>query len=176
MTDLLESLCYAELHPQAAEGLRLFNAGEYFEAHEALEDAWKAEKGKIRELYRGILQIAVVYLHIRRRNYNGAVKVYLRSQKWLKDWPENCRGIEVGILRRDAEAVIKEVKRLGPERIAEFDGALLNPIRWHARRVEKAHVYICDRCGHEMYEKNCKVTCPNCGNRFDCSDLTIYFD
>lgn len=36
--------------------------------------------------------------------------------------------------------------------------------------------YICDRCGHKMYEHNCKITCPNCGNRFDCSDLNIYFD
>ncbi len=38
------------------------------------------------------------------------------------------------------------------------------------------HKFICDRCGFEMYEKNCKVICPNCGNRFDCSDLNIYFD
>ena len=35
---------------------------------------------------------------------------------------------------------------------------------------------ICDRCGFEMIESNCKITCPNCGNRFDCSDLNIYFD
>jgi rubrerythrin len=39
-----------------------------------------------------------------------------------------------------------------------------------------ARKYVCDRCGHEMYEHNCKITCPNCGNRFDCSDLNIYFD
>ncbi len=38
------------------------------------------------------------------------------------------------------------------------------------------HVYICDCCGTEMVERSCKVTCPNCGNRFDCSDLNIYFD
>jgi rubrerythrin len=37
-------------------------------------------------------------------------------------------------------------------------------------------VYLCDRCGVQMVEKNCKVVCPNCGNRFDCSDLNIYFD
>jgi rubrerythrin len=37
-------------------------------------------------------------------------------------------------------------------------------------------VYLCDRCGFKMIEKNCKVECPNCGNRFDCSDLNIYFD
>src|SRR5512141_3404192 len=125
MTESLDTLCNAPLHPQAAEGLRLFNAGKYFEAHEALEEAWNAEKGAVRELYRGILQIAVVYLHITRRNYNGAVKVYGRSQKWLKDWPDICRGIDVEQLRRDAEAVINEVQRLGPERLAEFDHSLL---------------------------------------------------
>ena len=158
------------------EGLRLFNAGEYFEAHEALEDAWNEERGPVRDLYRGILQVAVVYLHITRRNYNGAVKVYIRSQRWLKDWPEICRGIEVGQLRRDAEAAIDEVKRLGMERISDFDNSLLKPVRWSEDGQVEKRKYICDRCGHEMYEKNCKVTCPNCGNRFDCSDLNIYFD
>ena len=158
------------------EGLRLFNAGEYFEAHEALEDAWNEEREPVRDLYRGILQVAVVYLHITRRNYNGAVKVYIRSQRWLKDWPEICRGIEVGQLRRDAEAAIDEVKRLGMERISDFDNSLLKPVRWSEDGQVEKRKYICDRCGHEMYEKNCKVTCPNCGNRFDCSDLNIYFD
>jgi predicted metal-dependent hydrolase len=176
MTDSKDELSKAPLHPQAAQGLRLFNAGEYFEAHEALEDAWKAESGEVRELYRGILQIAVVYLHVTRRNYNGAIKVYARSQRWLKDWPDICRGIEVGKLRRDAETVINEVKRLGVEKISQFDNSLLWPVEWDESSSQKKHVYMCDRCGHEMYEKNCKVTCPNCGNRFDCSDLNIYFD
>jgi len=40
----------------------------------------------------------------------------------------------------------------------------------------KKRVILCDRCGFEMVEKNCKVVCKNCGNRFDCSDLNIYFD
>ena len=176
MTDSLNDLCNSPLHPQAAAGLRLFNAGEYFEAHEALEDAWNAEKGQIRELYRGILQIAVVYLHVTRGNYNGAIKVYGRSQRWIKDWPEICRGIEVGKLRKDAEAVINEVRRLGMERISKFDTTLLKPVKWDEKEIGKKRAYICDRCGHKMYEKNCKVTCPNCGNRFDCSDLNIYFD
>ena len=42
--------------------------------------------------------------------------------------------------------------------------------------VPTKKIYSCDRCGCEMVEKSCKVTCPNCGNRFDCSDLNIYFD
>lgn len=176
VSDSTGHTCKAPLHPRAEDGLKLFNAGEYFEAHEALEDAWNAERGEVRDLYRGILQIAVVYLHITRGNYNGAVKVYLRSQRWLKDWPEVCRGIQVGKLRRDAELVIQEVMRLGVEGIADFDRSLLKPVVWQASRDATSHAYICDRCGHEMVERNCKVTCPNCGNRFDCSDLNIYFD
>jgi predicted metal-dependent hydrolase len=176
MTNSAIDPCNASLHPQAAEGLRLFNAGNYFEAHEALEEAWNEEKGQIRDLYRGILQIAVVYLHITRWNYNGAIKVYVRSQRWLKDWPDVCRGIYVEELRQDAKAVISEVHRLGAEGLSEFDHSLLKPVRWQEIQAQKKRTYICDRCGHEMYEKNCKVTCPNCGNRFDCSDLNIYFD
>ena len=171
MNEPVSDPCNAPLHPRAAEGLRLFNAREYFEAHEALEDAWNAEPGPVRDLYRGVLQVAVVYLHITRKNYNGAVKVYIRSQRWLKDWPDVCRGVEVGRLRRDAEAAIDELKRLGPDNLGEFNPSLLKPVYWSGQ-----HIYICDRCGYEMYEKNCKVTCPNCGNRFDCSDLNIYFD
>lgn len=184
MTESTDNPCDAPLHPQAAEGLRLFNAGEYFEAHEALEDAWNEEKGEIRNLYRGILQIAVVYLHITRRNYNGAVKVYARCQRWMKGWASICMGIHVGELRENAEMVIREVMRLGEEGIGEFNKAMLRPVRWEerpgkqnqARPATEAKTYICDRCGSEMFERNCKVTCPNCGNRFDCSDLNIYFD
>ena len=176
MTESIEELCSAPLHPQAAEGLRLFNEGKYFEAHEALEIAWLEEPGKIRELYRGILQIAVVYLHATRRNYNGVIKVYWRSQRWLKDWPDFCRGIDVGQLQRDAKSVLDEINRLGMDRISQFDTSLLKPVRWIENQAGKNRVHICDRCGHEMVERNCKVTCPNCGNRFDCSDLNIYFD
>lgn len=164
--------CAGTLHPQAREGLRLFNAGEYFEAHEALEDAWNAEDGDAKRLYRGILQVAVTYLHITRGNYNGAVKVHARSRKWLEGLPTVCKGVLVGQLLKDAEKAIEEIQSLGPERIEEFNPGLLKPVKWE----EGKHIYICDRCGSEMHEKNCKVTCPNCGNRFDCSDLNIYFD
>jgi predicted metal-dependent hydrolase len=166
-----ENICSGILHAKAIEGMKLFNEGKFFEAHEELEIAWNEEKGEVRQLYQGILQMAVTYLHITRGNYDGAVKVYVRSMRRLKDWPQVCRGIEVGQLKKDAEIVIKEVERLGPENLADFDRTLFKPVKWTAKRL-----WNCDKCGNEMYEKNCKVSCPNCGNRFDCSDLNIYFD
>src|SRR5688572_12182412 len=120
--------CAGRLHPQAVEGMHLFNAGSYFEAHEALEIAWLQEKGRVRELYRGILQAAVVYLHVTRANYAGALKVYGRSQKWLTQWPEVCRGVQVGKLRYDLDNVIAEVRNLGPDKLSKFDMSLLKPV------------------------------------------------
>ncbi len=122
--------CTGPLHPAAIEGIRLFNAGEYFDAHEELETAWLAEAGPIRGLYKGILQIAVAYLHLTRGNYEGALKVYGRSLKWLRAWPDSCRGVDVAQLRQDAAAVFAEVERLGPEHLAAFNRSLLKPISW----------------------------------------------
>jgi predicted metal-dependent hydrolase len=163
--------CDGILHPKAVEGLKLFNEKKFFETHEELETAWRDEPGKVRELYQGILQAAVTYLHVTRGNYDGALKVYERSMRWLRNWPDVCRGIDVEKLRNDLEAVILEVRKLGRERILEFDTSLFKDVTWNEKRI-----WICDRCGARMHEKNCKVSCPNCGNRFDCSDLNIYFD
>jgi len=110
--------------------MELFNLGHYFEAHEALEAAWRDESGPVRDLYRGILQVSVVYLHITRQNYPGAIKVYQRCRKWLQVWPESCRGVSVGQLRQDLEAVISALKELGPGHIAGFDLSLLKPVQY----------------------------------------------
>ena len=122
--------CNAPLHPKAIEGLGLFNSGHYFEAHEALEAAWREETGPVRDLYRGILQVAVVYLHITRCNYPGAVKVYRRSLRWLNLWPETCRGVSVHLLRQNLETVIQEVHTLGPDHLEAFDRSLLKPVKY----------------------------------------------
>jgi len=118
------------LHPHAQEGIRLFNAGEYFEAHEALETAWREETGPIRRLYQGILEAAVTYLHMRRGNYSGAIKVYERSMKWLKLWPDECRGVNVAKLRADLSRAVEAWTRLGPERVHEMDWSLVQPVEW----------------------------------------------
>ncbi len=122
--------CAGAIHPAAIKGMQLFNKGEYWLAHEALEEAWKEESGAVRELYRAILQTGVVYLHVTRNNYNGAVKVYRKVQKWITPWPEVCRGIQIGQLRRELDIVIEGVKRLGPDRLTEFDRSLFKPVQW----------------------------------------------
>jgi uncharacterized protein len=120
--------CDGEIHPMAVKGLELFNAGQYWKAHEALEEAWLNESGEIRHLYRGILQVGVTYLHVERNNYYGALKVYYRSKRWLAPFPDYCRGIPVRELKINLEAVIDELRKLGPNHLDKFDKSLLKPI------------------------------------------------
>lgn len=125
----LPSACQGQLHPMAEEGLRLFAQGEYWHAHEALEQAWLEEPGPVRHLYKGILQAGVLYLHVQRQNFLGVVKMYERSKVWLAPWPDHCHTIDVGQLRADIQAVIKVAGRLGPDRLDQFDPSLLKPVK-----------------------------------------------
>ncbi len=117
------------LHPRAVEGFRCFNAGTFFEAHEALEDAWRETSAPLRGLYRGVLQAAVVYLHLQRGNLRGALKVYRRSRKWLEPWPEEVAGVEVGQLRRDLARVMEAAACGGRLAAGNFP-----PLRWKEER------------------------------------------
>jgi len=118
-----------ELSEKAKHGIALFNRGEYFESHEELEHAWNDEQGAGRELYRAILQIAVAYLQIQRRNYNGAIKMFLRARQWIDPLPDVCKGVDIAQLRNDAANARATLEALGAERINEFDLATLKPIR-----------------------------------------------
>ena len=126
----IQAACDQPLPPMAVRGLEEFNRGEYFEAHESLETAWMEEQGQGRELYRAILQVAVAYYQIRRGNYKGAAKMFLRLRQWIDPLPEVCQGVEVGKLRQEAEEVRQELMRLGPKGIAQFDADLLRPVRY----------------------------------------------
>lgn len=127
--------CADELPAAAQRGIELFNRREFFEAHEALEMAWRGERGPVRDLYRGILQVAVAYLHLSRKNYIGVIKVMTRAFRWLAPLPNRCQGVELERLRSAARAVWAEAERLGPDRLAEFDWALFQPIElFHASK------------------------------------------
>lgn len=121
--------CQGDLHPKAKEGIRLFNQGKYWHAHEALEQAWLEEPGPARALYKGILQAGTIYLQIERRNLRGAMKMYKRCRVWLWPWPDTCRGLNIGRLKADIEAVVNQVKDLGPNNLDQFDTDLFKPIK-----------------------------------------------
>ncbi len=54
------------------EGVSLYNRGEYFEAHEVLEPPWRSMTGADREIYQGIIQVAMGFRHGTRERWKSA--------------------------------------------------------------------------------------------------------
>lgn len=91
--------------PLLVEGVRLFNQGRWFEAHEVLEDAWRAEPTELRLLYQGLLQVGVGLHHAARGNLRGALNLLDRGMERLQQFRPQCLGLDVeGLLRDAAEA------------------------------------------------------------------------
>ncbi len=125
----IPSACQGDLHPMAIKGIELFDNGHYWEAHEALEAAWRDESGPARYLYQGILQVGVCYLQIERNNFIGMAKMFERCKKWLRPWPDVCRGIDVAQLRADVAATVAAAGALGPGNLESFDRSLFKKIQ-----------------------------------------------
>jgi len=107
------------------EGISLFNAGEYFECHEVLEDIWRAEPDPVRALYQGILQIGVAFHHLHRDNFRGAVKLLTGGTEKVARFLPCCMGVDTQKLNAEACACLEALRALGPERLDEFDRAMI---------------------------------------------------
>jgi predicted metal-dependent hydrolase len=66
-----------------AEGIRLFNQGNFFEAHEVWEEIWKKTDREEKIFYQGIIQAAAALVHVQRGNYKGALSIYFKSRPKL---------------------------------------------------------------------------------------------
>lgn len=125
----LDCECDEPLPPLAIEGVKKFNAGEYYPQHDLFEEQWVNTETPVRDLYRAVLQVGVAYYQIERGNYRGALKMLQRSVQWLAILPDVCQGIDVRQLREDSYRVRAELERLGESRLDEFDHALIRGVR-----------------------------------------------
>lgn len=106
-------------------GIEQFNRGEYFEQHETLEELWLDEPRELRRLYQGILKIGVGFYKLRLGNYRGTVNHISGGIAYLQRFSDTCMGVDVACLIREAAEVQAKVVELGPDRLAEFDPAML---------------------------------------------------
>jgi predicted metal-dependent hydrolase len=131
--EAIDNACGENPSPLALKGYEKFDRGEYFEAHETLEDAWNEDESPAKEVYRAILQVGVCYLQIQRRNYRGAKKMILRVRQWLNQLPDQCRGVDISILKGDIQRVSQALDELDPEQIDQFDQSLFRPLTYTKR-------------------------------------------
>lgn len=81
-----------------AAGIRLFNEGEFFEAHEVLEDAWRATPREDKAFLQGLVQLAVAFHHFSTGNTVGAASVLKKGKCNLENYPGLYQGVELASL------------------------------------------------------------------------------
>ncbi|MDO8608424.1 MAG: DUF309 domain-containing protein [Phaeospirillum sp.] len=60
--------------PEYLEGIKLFNRGEYYEAHEAWEKIWLCSHGEEKLFYQGLIQTAATLLKLQENKMPAAAQ------------------------------------------------------------------------------------------------------
>ncbi len=81
-------------------GIRLFNEGRFFDAHEMLEDVWRHAPAEQKKFLQGLIQLAVALHHHSRGNTIGAQSLLKRAAHNLAHYPDEFHGIRVHLLLR----------------------------------------------------------------------------
>jgi hypothetical protein len=85
------------------QGLQLIRAGEYFDAHEELEDEWRDAPAAERDFLQGLVHVAVAWLHAERGNRPGCERQLAKAARRLASYAPEHRGVDVATVLEDVE-------------------------------------------------------------------------
>jgi uncharacterized protein len=85
-------------------GLDLIRRGEYFAAHEALEEAWRAAAPEERDFYQGLVHVTVAWYQAGRGNRTGCERQLAKAERRLAPFAPAHRSVDV-------ESVLAQVRR-----------------------------------------------------------------
>ena len=94
--------------------------GAYFEAHEALEDAWRASDPAEKDFYQGLVHVTVAWYQAGRGNRVGCERQLAKAERRLGPFAPAHRGV-------DLDDVLAQVGRAAA--IVEGGSLALEPIR-----------------------------------------------
>lgn len=93
-------------HPDFLEGVRLFNAGQWWQAHEAWEVLWLRAVGQERHFLQAVILLAAA-LH--KRWYHGSTKHrnYFKAEVYLNRLSAEFGGVDLVALRAQVWAALQ---------------------------------------------------------------------
>jgi hypothetical protein len=108
------------------DAARELNAGRFFEAHEALEEALDDLPDAYWELYLGLIQVAVGYHKLASGN-DGAAHMLAIGLEKLAPFADDVLAIDVGLLRARAQRDLEHLE--GGRRAVALDDLRQDPPR-----------------------------------------------
>lgn len=99
-----------------------FNQRDFFECHEILEDIWFDERGRSRNLYQGLLHIAVGFYHLtKKNNFKGTIIQLTKAEEKLGRFPEVFHGVDLAKLLKQIRSIKKRlIKKKVPKRLPKI--------------------------------------------------------
>jgi predicted metal-dependent hydrolase len=88
-------------------GLDLARAGEYFAAHESLEDAWRAAEPAEKDFFQGLVHVVVAWYQAGRGNEVGCRRQLEKATRRLGPFAPSHRGVDVAALLDQVESARK---------------------------------------------------------------------
>ena len=99
--------------PRFQQGVELFNAGEWYAAHDLFEELWHETADPERRSLQGILQVAVAQLHLQRGNRRGATILFGEALGRLKRPGTPDLGLDLASLCRAAQQRLEALQQDG---------------------------------------------------------------
>ena len=98
-------------------GLELIERGEYFAAHEALEEAWRACAPEERDFFQGLVHVAVAWYQAGRGNRVGCERQLEKASQRLAPYAPAHRGVDVESFLEQVRAATGAFPSLPPLRV-----------------------------------------------------------
>jgi len=112
-------------------GMHLYNAGQFWESHEALEEAWLEAPSDVRPFLQGLIQAtAAFHKYLVQKNAVGAVKLLTRSLDKLTCYRDDYMGLDMAPFKLGLSRCWRRIIELGQRHIDEFDRELVPVLRW----------------------------------------------
>lgn len=103
--------CNQEPPAGVQQGIDQFNSRAFYRCHDSIESVWVEEKGDVRVLYQGLLQVSVSFYHVQRRNSRGALKMLARGKGKLLPFLPECQGIDIKDLLLQVDACETDLRQ-----------------------------------------------------------------
>lgn len=125
--------------PRYAAYFACFNAGNYYEAHDVLEDLWLRTEGRDASFYKGLIQLAGAFVHLRKqweaphhpthsRRLAPAARLLRLALSHLDHFGASHHGLD-----------LSEVRRLGTQTLAMLEKSNCTQNPWHPERLPRLH-------------------------------------
>lgn len=95
-----------------AEGVKLFNSGQFFEAHDVWEEVWMTDRSPSRRFFQGLIHLAGGFHHYVNGNYRGSANLLASGLRYLRPYAPKHFGVELENLLRRVEECRESIVKL----------------------------------------------------------------